>query len=280
MQRQTPPQLHAAMLSGLFDYAGLFPPAGLTMDKAVRSFREYQAGMNAGLLNTFVIPASKLDEFSSAVAGLPTDSWRLSVLSADWQADRLLILDFLESNSAVEIASVETRVQDDVQEIRKSYDQVYVELPVDDKLEPSLQLLNEFGAKAKIRTGGLTAEAFPSSAEVAEFLVGCTRHSISFKATAGLHHPIRSRRPTCDQQDAPVANMHGFVNVLLGVRSALQGATASEVAIILEQTDLAAEDLGDLVPNPAQANPRSLFDSIGSCSFIEPVDDLTKLGWL
>lgn len=49
-----------ALLSEVIDYAGLFPPAQLELDPAIRNFARYRKEPSAGVLGRFVIPAAKL----------------------------------------------------------------------------------------------------------------------------------------------------------------------------------------------------------------------------
>src|SRR5205809_4623216 len=51
-----------ALLSGLIDYAGLFPPAGLPLDQAIRNYARYRHESDAWMLGRFVIPANRLAE--------------------------------------------------------------------------------------------------------------------------------------------------------------------------------------------------------------------------
>src|SRR5438477_108730 len=71
------------------------------------------------------------------------------------------------------------------------------------------------GQRAKIRTGGVTPEAFPKSAEIVRFVRTCLAANVPFKATAGLHHPIRCFHPLTYDADSPQGTMHGFLNLFL-----------------------------------------------------------------
>ena len=270
------------LLDRLFDYAGLFPPAAQPMREAVASYARYRDCPQQALLNTFVVPVARLTEFGDAL--LATDrasiSWRLSVLSSDWNVDQKAVCEFQQAENSAEIISVETRNLTDVRAIRQTIDAVYCELSgtsaVAD-LEAALHSLQQSGGCAKIRMGGLTPDAFPSCAAVARFLVACRRAGVPFKATAGLHHPLRSERPTTAAATAPMAVMHGFVNVLAAVSATLDGAAATEVAAILSQSQPTA--FHDLWSTDAR-DIRAQFHSIGSCSFAEPVEDLQAMDWL
>ena len=120
------------------------------------------------------------------------------------------------------------------------------------------------GVRAKLRCGG---ERVPSVEEVAEFICGCRERGVVFKATAGLHHAY----PTA-------AGEHGFLNVLAAAVFGDEEAALREGPGTFE---LDAESLRwrGRVATPAQlADVRAtLFHSIGSCSFFEPVGELEEL---
>jgi hypothetical protein len=123
------------------------------------------------------------------------------------------------------------------------------------------------GVRAKIRCGG---ERVPAVEELAEFIRGCRERGIVFKATAGLHHAY----PTA-------AGEHGFLNV---IAAAVFGDEEDALREGRDAFELDAESFRwrDRAASPAQlADVRhSLFHSIGSCSFFEPVDELEELGVL
>lgn len=155
-------------------------------------------------------------------------------------------------------------------------DHVYVE-------SDDIETLAARGLRAKIRTGGVTADAFPSAASIAGFIQRCAERGVPFKATAGLHHPIRCIKPLTYEPGAPTGTMHGFVNVFMAAALPKQAET------ILMETDARAFEFGDdaaswrghSVTTEDLARIRSEFAiSFGSCSFEEPVADLKELGWL
>ena len=136
----------------------------------------------------------------------------------------------------------------------------------------------------KIRMGGVKAEMFPSAEQVACFIDACRRCRVAFKATAGLHHPIRHYAGSVETK------MHGFVNVFGG--SALVRAADGDGTLLCRLLDdesarsfaLADDALmwGELRATAEQiaAARRDLATSFGSCSFTEPIEDLEALGWL
>ncbi|HJW92086.1 MAG TPA: hypothetical protein VJ901_00575 [Thermoanaerobaculia bacterium] len=155
-------------------------------------------------------------------------------------------------------------------------DHVYIE-------SDDIDTLAVRGLRAKIRTGGVTNDAFPDASTVARFIQRCAEKGVPFKATAGLHHPIRCIKPLTYEPDAPTGTMHGFVNVFMAA------ALPQHAATILTETDARAFEFGDdaaswrgrSIGTEDLARIRSDFAiSFGSCSFEEPVADLKELGWL
>jgi hypothetical protein len=149
-----------------------------------------------------------------------------------------------------------------------------------------LPLIRSAGMRAKIRTGGLTTDAFPSADNIAEFLRACAAERVAFKATAGLHHPLRSQRPLTYEAGAVRGTMHGFLNLFLAaalarrqtqpdsIRNILLASDAAEFSF--GETAVACRDLSISLDDLAQT--RAAFAiSFGSCSFLEPISDLQEL---
>lgn len=248
------------LLESLIDYAGLFPPAKLPMDEAVRNYLRYRESEHSFALGRFVVPAAKMDEVPRNVP--------LSVL-ADVGA-------FPPREQTLE---VKASTAEEIRRIDAGGRTIYVEL-TDVSLLP---LLKERGLRAKIRTGGVTADAFPPAGFVATFLRGCRDAGVAFKATAGLHHPLRCVKPLTYEPDAPTGTMHGFVNVFL---AAALLDHAEEILRDDDASSFAWDDKGvswrgHQVPVDELARVRRGFAiSFGSCSFEEPIADLRELGWL
>src|SRR5262249_38876805 len=93
--------------------------------------------------------------------------------------------------------------------------EAYVEIPVASDPAPLITAIGPGGLRAKIRTGGTPADAFPSPADVARFLSACIAARVPFKATAGLHHPVRGEHALTYAPDSAVGIMHGFLNVFV-----------------------------------------------------------------
>jgi hypothetical protein len=152
-----------------------------------------------------------------------------------------------------------------------------------------LEEIKRRDARAKIRTGGVMPDLFPAPRALAGFLVECARLRLAFKATAGLHHAIRSTYKLTYDKDSPSATMHGFLNLLLAASVAWQGGSAEEVCATLEETDPTAFAFDDdgagwhgrRLLNAQLAETREEFMiSFGSCSFEEPLTELGAMGLL
>ena len=250
------------LVAGLIDYAGLFPPAELEMAEAQRKYASYAAGEHAWVLGRFIVPAAQLDEVEP--------SWKCSVIGIPTR-----VVDSCEIKvpTARELPSVPPGVI------------AYYELPIAEDPAP----LAGTRARAKIRTGGLTPDAFPSSAALARFLARCAAARVPFKATAGLHHPLRSIQRCTYDAESPTALMHGFVNVFLAAAHLWHGGTeAAAVATLEEQSagTFAWDDGGvawhgqRLTVEQVRTAREQFAISFGSCSFEEPLHDLRQLGWL
>ncbi|MBX7118803.1 MAG: hypothetical protein K1X31_07365 [Gemmatimonadaceae bacterium] len=281
-----------ALLAGLIDYAGLFPPAARAMPVAVAEYAAHRAGPQRAMLGRFVVPAARLDEFAAA---LPTRAvaWPTSVLGGVADADAIARFAAAHGSRSV-VDTIEAKAEDPaaIAALAAAFaarHTVYVELAVRDDPAPLVAALAAHGMRAKIRTGGVTLDAFPSPEAVLRFLVACARHGVPFKATAGLHHPLRGEHPLTYAPDAPRATMFGFLNVFLAAALLRAGAAPDAVAPLLEERDPSAIALtddaitwrGHHLSRAALAEARATFaGSFGSCSFAEPVQDLTSLRML
>ena len=304
------------LLTGLVDFAGLFPPTAMEMASAVRAYAEYRSGPNAGYLGAFVVPAGRLDEFASEVSGLGGvwaggASWPVSVLAgepADADIERALRFDRSAGRGpGLQVVSIEAKAQSasTVERISAAVPEavgVAFEIPLSlarEERRGVLAAVKAAGRIAKVRTGGVTADAIPSTSQVAGFIWDCARAGVAFKATAGLHHPVRAEQRLTYAPDSPRAVMHGFVNVFLAAAAAwallydeAAGAAVeppAAVAGILEERDASAFVPGGsamrwrdvVIPAVDIARARgALARSFGSCSFEEPMTDLRTLGWL
>jgi hypothetical protein len=292
-----------ALTSELIDYAGLFPPAELSMRRAVQSYADYAAGPDSSSLGRFILPFSRLADFEAEAReflpkGERVAPWRISALaSGDVSGAVQTLLKFncehwagSELGHAV-VDTIEIKVTEPGEThaatagIPPSF-AAYVEVPLDDTLDRAIAEVRRAGARAKMRTGGVTANVFPFAAQVLRFLNVSFAAGISFKATAGLHHPVRSAYPLTYEPDGERGVMFGFLNVFLAAALVHGGAGDDSVLALLGETDGASFHFSDAGVNWRERfistaeiteTRRSFALSFGSCSFREPVDELKQL---
>lgn len=293
--------LHA-LLEGSIDYAGLFPPAGLDMPSAVANYADYRRGPDRWALGRFVVPAARLQELETAAADLApsapsADAWPLAVLLADAGPEELRALGEFNCRHAAQGAPA---LSGDVVEVKADsvaaverigaavprYLRAYVEVPLRPDPAPLLAAIGRIGARAKVRTGGVTADAFPAAADLARFLAACAAAGVAFKATAGLHHPLRAEYRLTYRPDSATGTMYGFLNVFLAAAFLREGMAEADAVRLLEERDPGAirfsaggvEWRGRRLEAEEIARAREAgIVGFGSCSFTEPLGDLRTL---
>lgn len=288
-----------ALLEHVVDYAGLFPPASLSMNAAVAEYATQRESPHAWMLGRFVVPVARLDELAVARGTLDAaarSAWPLSVLvSADSGGDAEVIAAFSAFHgNRFAIGSVELRAAT-VDAIGRALPRLepalecYVEIPLGGDPRPLLGAIARHAGRAKARTGGVTPDSVPAAADLARFIAACGEMGLPFKATAGLHHPLRGEQRVTYENDAPAATMFGFLGVFIAAVLARAGAGEATIVRALEERDAGAFSFNDdtlqwrgRAFDVAQvaAVRHDLAISFGSCSFREPVADLEQLGLL
>lgn len=288
-----------ALTDGLFDFAGLFPPARLSVPEALRLYREMEDDPAAvHLVDRFVCPAHLIGEAADAWERIdPEETLRLTVIGTvdegpktDFKRDVETIARFASDDRiAVEAYerpyTLELSPPSVLRQLPEA--EVFFEVPIGgDVMRAAMDVLVNAGAGAKVRTGGLRAGAFPSTHDLADFLAEAVDLALEFKATAGLHHPVRAAHPT-DGPGSETAVMHGFLNVVMAT-ALLDHAdyTREEARRVLEQV-APFEFVGDTGGNGDIAltadqfdATRELFRSIGSCSIEDPIAGMRAAGLL
>lgn len=302
------------LMTGLIDYAGLFPPAKLGMNEAVTNFARDLAGEDAFALNKFICTASRLEELSEqgrmlmpgtyATSGyremaLQNEPWAISVVGDRPLEETLDMIDAFDAQHADEdrglakVRSLEIRGTDS-QQIDEAIEAIpedlsaFIEIPLDVDFRGMIAALaGNPGIGAKVRCGGIEPAMIPSTERVAAFILACAAADVPFKATAGLHHPVRGEQDLTYDAEPPRAVMHGFLNVFLGASLArVRRLKADQLTTILEETDPGAfvltEDAAgwrDLTIDRTQlARCRESFClGYGSCSFTEPLAAMREL---
>ncbi len=301
------------LVERIVDYAGLFPPAALDLQLVVENYACYCRGESAWMLGRLIIPASRLDEFSQlAGAHLPTSAgqaWTISALVPAFQADSDAmqlafqnIANFNQrhqeaQNGLVSVDAVEVKAST-AEQIMMTADALpeevsgFMEIPHANDPGELLAVMAQHPKRlfAKIRTGGVTRDLIPPPNQVARFIRSCAKHLIGFKATAGLHHPLRGKYRLTYEPKADKGTMYGFLNVFAAACFAFgANASQSDLVEVLCETDLASFEFDDLSLSWKDLNVTSqriseirMLNAIsfGSCSFEEPTVELTDLGLL
>jgi hypothetical protein len=215
---------------------------------ALAEDRRARESAAAFVLGRFVTPASRLAELGS-------EERALSVVLDDGPPDD------------PRVEAVEARLPDDPAALAGLAPEVYVELPLDDALVLRLDGLADLGLRAKVRCGG---EDAPTVEALARFVRVCREREVVFKATAGLHHAVRS------------GDEHGLLNLLAAVVFGDEERALSErdaASFELSSSEFRWRENAAGAAELEQAR-RERLHSIGSCSFFGPVEELQARGFL
>lgn len=318
----------------IIDYAGLFPPAKLPLEPALRNFATYRNGVHSHMLGRFICPAGRLVELEACAGELfraDGPPWRFSALgssgldaecfTAGLVGDVEAMRAFMEAHDGRAITeAIETRLPDSVVTnrdgaatqalVRQTADtvrsldahlptgavQVFLEIPFLGEWRHNTRSAisavaahnaeHANGVGVKIRTGGVKASMIPSIEQVAFFIHNCREKQVRFKATAGLHHPLRHDSSELDVK----TKMHGFLNVfgaaILSHALEFPESTLREMLEDESAESFSFDDQGlrwrdHRASSDQIARTRREFAiSFGSCSFTEPIQDLQEWGLL
>ncbi|MEV1071999.1 hypothetical protein [Micromonospora parva] len=275
-----------ALLTGLVDDAAVFPPGSATLPDALAAHRQHRTAWYADLVGPLLVPASTVA--AGELSGLvdPGEGLVVGVIGDTGIGNLPFALSFLAPDGVtarqVEVA-VAKRGEDPLPGIAEllrltgelaGVEAIYAELPLTFGLMGALDALVAARADgvpvaAKFRTGGLAAELFPTPAELAAVICACRDRDLPFKLTAGLHQAIRHLDPETG------FTHHGYANVLAATLAAADGDGARSVAELLTVVD--PRPLVERATARLDA-PRPLWVGFGSCSILEPLTDLIRLG--
>lgn len=294
----------------ILDYAGMYPPANLPLEEAFTNFISYQSNPDAWMLSRFVVPAKRLSEIPSfdeklsfTTIGRGGNNMDEFLENVNLDLTDINVFRDLHKNATVDMYEVAlpassltdkftandivTRAAD---ALNKNGITVFFEAPFGEgwearaeKLLRALRKVKDKHVGFKLRTGGVTADKFPSTQQIAWAIVETRESGIPLKCTAGLHHPIRHFNESVQTK------MHGFLNVFgAGVLASANGISQTEIQAILEDEDpsnfvfdeTGFEWQGLRVASSRIKNARLFATSFGSCSFDEPREDLQHLGIL
>jgi hypothetical protein len=293
-----------AFLAGLIDYAGLFPPAAEAMRAALEHYASHRTGEDRSALGRFIVPFDRLTELEEQgkdllPRGPESEPWRLSViLGGDIAAAGRNLLDFNrrhasgspDGHAVVEVVELKAGTVEAIQHAGAQipgFFTPYFEIPADGDLSSLISGIANIGASAKIRTGGVTPDAFPAAGRILEFMTECRQHSVAFKATAGLHHPVGGQFSLTYEPDSAIGAMYGFLNLFLASAFVYLDLPIETAHAVLEETDREAFTFSDegitwrettVDVNQIKAFRAQMATSFGSCSFREPIDEIAALG--
>ncbi|MBD3853876.1 MAG: hypothetical protein IFJ96_03770 [Acidobacteria bacterium] len=234
-----------ALLDGIIDYAGLFPPARLPMNEAFERFLRHRGEADGWMLARFVCPAARLEELEPLLAqsGPPLFPISISVLGSGGETleDFLTAIDHDSATITAFSARQTDRAVVDVFEVRlpeaggaavaveKAWRRLtdggstpmtpFFEVSLLGDWRPRLPAAaaavrdtdrsagEASRAGLKIRCGGLDAAAIPEPMAVAAAIATCRATDVPLKATQGLHHPFRHHDSELDTM------VHGFLNL-------------------------------------------------------------------
>jgi hypothetical protein len=305
-----------AFFSGLIDYAGLFPPAALSVRESVLNFREYLDRPERWILARFIATAAQLEQIGDDLLEKFTKDLPLevSLVTRDPRKDlpaahqtlgassgRIVIsaIEFAintKSDIAQQLSTIESLVPS--LEVSGAKIPVFYEVPLcDDWPMVFSRLCDQIVASQattsrtigfKLRCGGVEKDMIPSPERVARAIHACAAKRIPIKFTAGLHQPFRHIDPL-DPRTGDVP-LHGYCNIFFAalVANATQAALPEIISIVSEMHSLRPEFdlngirwLGHEVSTQQIAAARSaVVISYGSCSFEEPLQAARDLGWL
>jgi len=282
-----------ALLGRAIDYAGLFPPAALPLPEVLSRYRVYRASGDAWALGRLVVPADRLAELSAVAGGQGAgghagDPLPVSALVGTGTADAVDAIErFTREQTAARVETVEVKAGSPgtalavLAAIPPGW-VIYLEIPVGEAGDAVLDVAAARGARAKVRTGGTQADAFPDPDALAHFLAAAEARGVPFKATAGLHHPLRGTFPLTYGEDAPSTTMYGYLNLSLAAVLAWSGRAEPSIRAALLESDPSALRIenaslswrGESFPWEMLQTMRSeFFHGFGSCSFREPLDE-------
>lgn len=302
-------------MSRIIDYAGLYPPANLPLEEAFQNFLDYQDSPDSWMLARFVIPAKRLPHLTplmpaSASVLAFTTLGRSGSTADEFLANLKLDLEdihaFRETYGAAaivdmfEVALPTSTLSDAAQThdlvksasdmLNKNGITVFFEALSGEgwqtraeNLIRALRKLKDRHVGFKLRTGGVTADAFPSTEQIAWAIASVRDAGVPLKCTAGLHHPIRH------YNESVQTKMHGFLNVFgAGILAEAHGLSQAQIQSILEdenpenftfdENGFAWKDLRIATSEITKSRP--FATSFGSCSFDEPREDLRNLEML
>ena len=279
----------------LIDDAAIFPPGNSPLGEAVVAHRAHRTAPYAEAVGAFVVTDLRLPD----VIRVSTSSGGLSLSKSTTEMPLSVVVTGgagsvggvcgLARRAEASLASIEIALRD-VDDpvgnarrvglaVRIARDEgtladetpVYVELPHvanSGRWFEAADVVAEHELRLKFRTGGLEAELFPHPHALSRWIEAALDRETPFKCTAGLHNAVAHTDPVTG------FDHHGFLNILAATEACLAGGDVRGVLTERDPATIAA--LAAKVPD----GTRRWFTSFGSCSVLEPLEDLANLGLL
>lgn len=260
-----------------FDDAAIFPPGLAPLDQAVADHLSRRGTASERFVGPLILPVDKINETTnlargqrinvSAVAsidGLDDLSGQLSNYSNAPQT-RIVALEAKSNHpddADIWLPAL-THLRDEHPQLR-----LFMELPYAAITTDLAEGMSRAGVGLKFRTGGVTADLFPTAGQLIDVLTIAVQAALPFKLTAGLHRAVRYRDPDSTAQH------FGFLNIAAAVVELLNGADRATVEDRIDSQDGAA--LGRTVCESSRW--RTCFTSFGTCSVSEPLETLLDIG--
>ena len=272
----------STLLDRLVDDAAIFPPGNAPLDVAIRDHASHRASAYAALVGPLLVR----DVDVARLVDLAEGPLRIGVIGTYGPVGLEQAIATLHDFPHLRVVAFElplpagepvSAAKDLVLALAGSDDvTVSVELPrpgayVSDAWLAAADEIAAAGFQAKFRTGGVDAAAYPDEQELAAVLSALLHHRL--KLTAGLHRAVRNTHPGTGFEQ------HGFLNIMVAVHRLHSGATVDDAAEVLADRD--GGGLAEAVrawSDDDAATVRRTFCSFGSCSVIEPYEDLVDLG--
>jgi hypothetical protein len=275
----------AVIFDEFFDDATLFPPGEAPAEAAIPAHQHHIGSPYGRCVGPFIVPATRMEEIAAlweqgnykrplAVA-LTFGDGPDALAETLTRATRLDHIRVVSVEIAVPPAFSARKAVSAVEATLPGSVKGFIEVPRDERRHDVIAALSDTVLRAKFRTGGITAAAYPSEGELAEAIAVSVTRGVPFKATAGLHHAVRNIDPQTGFEQ------HGFLNIIAAVAAALEGAAPADLANILASRNGAslAHTVTALTDHQI-CDARAQFTSFGTCSIIEPLEDLVQLDLL
>jgi hypothetical protein len=269
-----------ALFSRLFDYAGVFPPAQLDLEHAIATYARCRGSDDGWMVGSFVVGADQ-------VAQLDPERAARMPLSVVIPASVAALDQVRRAGERFEVVALEfrpapTHMIQTLAEMTPPRVEAFFEVPGDAELERRLDAIASAGACAKIRTGGITADAFPAPDSVVRFFEECHHRGVNAKATAGLHHALTGRYSLTYEAGSSCTRMYGYLNVCTAAALLYSGGARADALEALSDSSPSSFDVGgermrwrghSFSAEALTGTRRTLFRSFGTCSLHEPIDE-------